>query len=54
VRDRKDEELVTQTTFGGILLRVALYKAGMKNKRKWEPGVSIQVADLIHCIHERY
>jgi DMSO/TMAO reductase YedYZ molybdopterin-dependent catalytic subunit len=43
VRDRKDEELVTQTTFRGVLLRDVLYKAGMKNKRKWEPGVFIQV-----------
>jgi DMSO/TMAO reductase YedYZ molybdopterin-dependent catalytic subunit len=43
VRDRKDEELVTQTTFRGVLLRDVLYKAGMKNKRKWEPGVFIQI-----------
>jgi DMSO/TMAO reductase YedYZ molybdopterin-dependent catalytic subunit len=43
VRDRKDEELVTQTAFRGVLLRDVLYKAGMKNKRKWEPGVFIQI-----------
>ena len=43
VRDRKDEEKVTQTTFRGVLLRDLLWKAGMKNKRKWEPGVFIQV-----------
>jgi len=43
VRDRKDEELVTQTTFRGVLLRDVLYKAGMKHKRKWEPGVLIRV-----------
>jgi DMSO/TMAO reductase YedYZ molybdopterin-dependent catalytic subunit len=43
VRDRKDEERVSQTTFRGVLLRDVLYKAGMKNKRKWEPGVYVQV-----------
>jgi hypothetical protein len=43
VRDRKDEELVTQTTFQGVLLRDLLYKAGMKYKRKWEPGVVIRI-----------
>jgi len=43
VRDRKDEEKVTQTTFRGVLLRDVLYKAGLKYKRKWEPGVFIQV-----------
>jgi hypothetical protein len=43
VRDRKDEELVSQTTFKGVLLRDLLYKAGMKNKRKWEPGVFIRI-----------
>jgi DMSO/TMAO reductase YedYZ molybdopterin-dependent catalytic subunit len=43
VRDKKDEELVTQTTFRGVLLRDVLYRAGMKNKRKWEPGVFIKV-----------
>ncbi len=43
VRDRKDEELITQTTFSGVLLRDLLYKAGMKHKRKWEPGVFIRV-----------
>jgi DMSO/TMAO reductase YedYZ molybdopterin-dependent catalytic subunit len=42
-RDRKDEELVTQTSFRGVLLRDVLYRAGMKHKRKWEPGVLIQV-----------
>jgi DMSO/TMAO reductase YedYZ molybdopterin-dependent catalytic subunit len=43
VRDRKDEERVTQTTFRGVLLRDVLYRAGMKNKRKWEPGVFIRI-----------
>jgi hypothetical protein len=43
VHDRKDEERVTQTTFRGVLLRDVLYEAGMKFKRKWEPGVFIQV-----------
>ncbi len=43
VRDRKDEERVTQTTFRGVLLRDVLYRAGMKHKRKWEPGVLIRV-----------
>jgi DMSO/TMAO reductase YedYZ molybdopterin-dependent catalytic subunit len=43
VRDRKDEEKVTQTTFRGVLLRDVLWKAGMKYKRKWEPGAFIQV-----------
>jgi hypothetical protein len=43
VRDRKDQEQVTQTTFRGVLLRDVLYKAGLKYKRKWEPGVFIQV-----------
>ncbi len=43
VRDRKDEERVTQTTFRGVLLRDVLYKAGMKHKRKWEPGVFVLV-----------
>lgn len=45
VRDRKDEEKVTQKTFRGVLLRDVLWKAGMKHKRKWEPGVFIRVAD---------
>jgi Oxidoreductase molybdopterin binding domain len=45
VRDRKDEELVSQTTFRGVLLRDVLYKAGLKYKRKWEPGVFIRVRD---------
>jgi DMSO/TMAO reductase YedYZ molybdopterin-dependent catalytic subunit len=45
VRDRKDEEKVTQTTFRGVLLRDVLWKAGMKYKRKWEPGTFIQVRD---------
>ena len=35
VRDRKDEERVSQTTFRGVLLRDLLYKAGMKYKRKF-------------------
>jgi len=43
VRDRKDEEKVTQTTFRGVLLRDVLWKAGLKYQRKWEPGVFIQV-----------
>jgi hypothetical protein len=43
VRDRKDQEKVTQTTFRGVLLRDVLWKAGLKYKRKWEPGVFIQV-----------
>jgi hypothetical protein len=43
VRDRKDEEKVTQTTFRGVLLRDLLWKAELKYKRKWEPGVFIQV-----------
>ena len=43
VRDRKDEERVSQTTFRGVLLRDVLYKAGMKYKRKWEPGTYIRV-----------
>ncbi len=43
VRDRKDQEKVTQTTFRGVLLRDLLWKAGLKFKRKWEPGVFIQV-----------
>jgi DMSO/TMAO reductase YedYZ molybdopterin-dependent catalytic subunit len=43
VRDRKDEEKVSQTTFRGVLLRDILWKAGLKNKRKWEPGVFIQL-----------
>jgi hypothetical protein len=43
VRDRKDEERVSQTTFRGVLLRDILYKAEMKNKRKWEPGTFIRV-----------
>ena len=43
VRDRKDEEKVIQKTFRGVLLRDVLWKAGLKHKRKWEPGVFIQV-----------
>jgi DMSO/TMAO reductase YedYZ molybdopterin-dependent catalytic subunit len=45
VRDRKDEEKVIQKTFRGVLLRDVLWKAGMKYKRKWEPGVFIQVSN---------
>jgi DMSO/TMAO reductase YedYZ molybdopterin-dependent catalytic subunit len=45
VRDRKDEEKVSQTNFRGVLLRDLLYKAGMKYERKWEPGVFFRVAD---------
>jgi hypothetical protein len=45
VRDRKDEERVSQTTFRGVLLRDVLYKAGMKHNRKWEPGVFVRVSD---------
>jgi hypothetical protein len=48
VRDRKDQEQVTQTTFRGVLLRDVLYKAGLKYKRKWEPGVFIQVRNKIN------
>jgi DMSO/TMAO reductase YedYZ molybdopterin-dependent catalytic subunit len=43
VRDRKDQEKVTQTGYRGVLLRDVLWKAGLKYKRKWEPGVFIQV-----------
>ncbi len=43
VRDRQDKEKVTQTTFRGVLLRDILWKAGMKHKRKWEPGTFIQI-----------
>jgi DMSO/TMAO reductase YedYZ molybdopterin-dependent catalytic subunit len=43
VRDGQDQEKVTQTTFRGVLLRDVLWKAGLKYKRKWEPGVFIQV-----------
>jgi DMSO/TMAO reductase YedYZ molybdopterin-dependent catalytic subunit len=43
VRDRKDQEKVFQTTFRGVLLRDVLWKAGLKYKRKWEPGVFIQI-----------
>lgn len=45
VRDRKDEEKVTQKTFRGVLLRDVLWKAGLKHKRKWEPGVFIRVVN---------
>jgi hypothetical protein len=45
VRDRKDEEKVFQKTFRGVLLRDILWKAGLKYKRKWEPGVFIQVVN---------
>jgi DMSO/TMAO reductase YedYZ molybdopterin-dependent catalytic subunit len=45
VRDRKDEERVSQTNFRGVLLRDLLYKAGMKYERKWEPGVLVRVSD---------
>jgi DMSO/TMAO reductase YedYZ molybdopterin-dependent catalytic subunit len=45
VRDRKDQEKVAQVTFRGVLLRDLLYKAGLKYKRKWEPGVFVQVRD---------
>ena len=43
IRDGKDKELVSQTTFRGVLLRDILFKAGMKHERKWEPGVFINV-----------
>lgn len=43
VRDRKDEEKVIQKSFRGVLLRDVLWKAGLKYKRKWEPGTFIQV-----------
>lgn len=45
VRDRKDEEKVAQATFRGVLLRDILWRAGLKHKRKWEPGVFIQVSN---------
>jgi DMSO/TMAO reductase YedYZ molybdopterin-dependent catalytic subunit len=45
VRDRKDQEKVVQATFRGVLLRDVLWKAGLKYKRKWEPGAFIQVRD---------
>jgi len=45
VRDRKDEEKVSQTNFRGVLFRDLLYKAGMKYERKWEPGVFFRVTD---------
>lgn len=43
VRDRQDKEKVSQSTFRGVLLRDILWKAGLKYKRKWEPGTFIQV-----------
>jgi hypothetical protein len=43
VRDMEDQEKVTQITYRGVLLRDVLWKAGMKYKRKWEPGTFIQV-----------
>jgi hypothetical protein len=46
VRDRKDEEKVSQINFRGVLLRDLLYKAGMKYERKWEPGVFVRVSDI--------
>jgi hypothetical protein len=45
VRDREDKDKVIQATFRGVLLRDVLWKAGLKYKRKWEPGVFIQVRD---------
>jgi hypothetical protein len=43
VRDGEDRELVSQTTFRGILLRDILLRAGMKHELKWEPGTYITV-----------
>lgn len=43
VRDGKDLDRVSQTRFRGVLLRDLLHRAGMKHKRKWEPGVVIRV-----------
>jgi hypothetical protein len=43
VRDGKDLDRVSQTHFRGVLLRDLLHRAGMKHKRKWEPGVVIRV-----------
>lgn len=43
VRDGKDLDRVSQTQFRGVLLRDLLHRAGMKHKRKWEPGVVIRV-----------
>ncbi len=43
VRNGKDEELVSQTTFRGVLLRDILFKAGMKHELKWEPGTYTRV-----------
>jgi hypothetical protein len=43
VRDRQDKEKVIQSTFRGVLLRDIVWKAGLKYKRKWEPGVFIHV-----------
>jgi hypothetical protein len=45
VRDRKDEERVIQKTYRGVLLRDVLWKAELKFKRKWEPGVFIRVVN---------
>lgn len=45
VRDGKDEELVSQTTFRGVLLRDVLLKAVIKHERKWEPGVYVEVGN---------
>jgi DMSO/TMAO reductase YedYZ molybdopterin-dependent catalytic subunit len=45
VRDRKDEDKVIQKTFRGVLLRDVLWRAELKYKRKWEPGVFIQVVN---------
>ncbi len=43
VGDGKDEEKVIQKTLRGVFLRDVLWKAGLKHKRKWEPGVFIQI-----------
>ena len=42
--DSKDEEkLESLASYNGVLLRDILLDAGMKYKRKWEPGVFIRV-----------
>jgi hypothetical protein len=49
VRDRKDEERVSQTTFRGVLLRDLLYKAGMKFKRKCPcPPIHQPIYEMAH------
>jgi DMSO/TMAO reductase YedYZ molybdopterin-dependent catalytic subunit len=38
-----NDEVVSVSTFKGVLLRDILYRAGMKHTRKWEPGTFIRV-----------